>query len=67
MPNPPPAEDPLSQSRLEALQDAVGAGVQALSSGRLIDGRVVEHELRQELESKLEQQQRRKAHARRGP
>lgn len=56
----PLTDDPLAQSRLEALQAAVALGVQSASAGRVVDGRVVEHELRQELDRKLEQEQRRK-------
>ena len=61
----PPADDPLGPSRLEALREAVAVGVQAAAAGRLVDGRVVEHELREELTARLEKQAQRKS-ARRG-
>ena len=64
MSSPPLTDDPLAQSRLEALRAAVTLGVQSLRAGRVVDGRVVEHELRQELESRLEQEQRRKGQGR---
>lgn len=61
----PPADDPFGPSRLEALREAVAAGLQAAEAGRLVDGRVVEHELRDELAARLERQAQRKS-ARRG-
>jgi len=65
MPKALPADDPLGPSRLEALREAVAAGLQAAASGRLVDGRVVEHELRDELATRLERHAQRKS-ARRG-
>ena len=61
-----PADDPLHQSRLDALREAVAVGLDSARAGRLVDGRVVEHELREELDRKLEQRERRKAPGRRG-
>ena len=61
----PPADDPFGPARLEALREAVAAGLQAAEAGRLVDGRVVEHELREELAARLERQAQRKS-ARRG-
>jgi predicted transcriptional regulator len=61
-----PADDPLHQSRLDALRAAVMVGLASAQAGRLVDGRVVEHELREELDHKLEQRARRKAPGRRG-
>ena len=61
-----PADDPLAQNRLEALRAAVTLGVQSARAGRVVDGRVVEHELRQELDRKLEQELRRKGKGRSG-
>jgi hypothetical protein len=58
-------EDPLGPARLEALQEAVALGLQAAAAGRVVDGRVVEHELREELGARIEKQQQRKS-ARRG-
>jgi hypothetical protein len=55
-----PADDPLLQQRLEVLRLAVTVGLQSARAGRVVDGRVVEHELREELDRKLEQQRRRK-------
>lgn len=60
----PLTDDPLAQSRLEALRQAVTLGVQSARAGRVVDGRVVEHELRQELDRKLEQERRRKGKGR---
>lgn len=60
MPAALPADDPLAHNRLEALRMAVTLGVQSARAGRVVDGRVVEHELRQELDHKLEQEARRK-------
>jgi hypothetical protein len=65
LPKTSPADDPLGPSRLEALREAVAAGLQAAAAGRLVDGRVVEHELRDELTTRLERQAQRKG-ARRG-
>jgi hypothetical protein len=56
-----PTDDPLHQSRLDALRAAVAIGVASAQAGRFVDGRVVEHELREELDRKLEQRQRRRA------
>jgi hypothetical protein len=56
-----PTDDPLHQSRLDALRAAVAVGVASAQAERFVDGRVVEHELREELDRKLEQRQRRKA------
>lgn len=64
-PTAPPADDPFGPSRLEALREAVAAGLAAAAAGRLVDGRVVEHELRDEIVTRLERQAQRKS-ARRG-
>jgi hypothetical protein len=58
--------DPLTRERLDSLRLAVTAGARSARAGRVIDGRVVENELRIELDRKLEQQQRRKGAGRLG-
>jgi len=50
----PDDDDQLARSRLDALRQAVSLGLQSACAGRFVDGRVLEHELRQELDQRFE-------------